>query len=111
MVAPKFTFEGKITFRNVLTIVTTMTGLIVGYVTLAQSVASSAETVKVIPGIETRVTMIETRVAAWQESSEESRQETKQALRDQAAMLSQIMQTQASILARLDERDRQSSPR
>lgn len=108
MVTPKLTFEPKITFGNVLTIVTTIVGLVAGYATLVQSVATSAEAVKSIPGIENRVTTIETRINVGQQAREAFQIETKQALKDQAELLSQILQTQAAILARMDEKDRLS---
>lgn len=99
---PKLAWEGKITFGNVLTIVTTVVGLIAGYVTLVQSVATSAEAVKAIPAIQSRVTTIE----IGDQMAGAFQSDTKQALKDQAALLSQILQTQAAILARLDEKDR-----
>lgn len=101
---PRFTFENKFTFGNLITIVVTLGGLFAGYMTLVGTVGASAEAVKVLPGLENRVTTIETRINIGQAAREAFQAETKQALKEQAAALSLILQTQSAILARLEDR-------
>lgn len=103
---PRFTFENKFTFGNIITIVVTLGGLLAGYMTLVGTVGSSAEAVKVLPGLENRVTTIETRINIGQQAREQFQAETRQALKEQSATLTQILQVQATILARLEDRTR-----
>ena len=106
MTAPKWTWENKITVGNVLTIAITICSLMAGYMTLVGTVGASAEAVKVLPGLETRVSTIETRINIGQQACEAFQAETRQALKEQSATLTQILQVQATILARLEDRTR-----
>lgn len=104
MTGPRWTWENKITFGNLLTIAITVCSLLAGYMTLVGTVGASAEAVKVLPGLESRVTTIETRINIGQAAREAFQAETKQALKEQAAALSLILQTQSAILARLEDK-------
>ena len=99
---PKWTFENKITMGNLMQIALLVAGFVYGYATLSGSAASSSEAVKAIPGIESRVTTIETRINLGLQAREQFQQETKQALREQSAILSQLLQSNATILAKLE---------
>ena len=103
---PRFTFENKFTFGNIITIVVTLGGLLAGYMTLVGTAGSSAEAVKVLPGLENRVTAIESRSNVGHQAHEAFQAETRQALKEQSATLTQILQVQATILARLEDRTR-----
>jgi hypothetical protein len=103
---PRFTFENKFTFGNLVTIITTIGGLLAGYITLANTVAQSAEAVKAIPAIENRVTTIETRINMGQQAREQFQAETAAALAELRNQNLQILQSVAALVARLDEKDR-----
>lgn len=98
MTAPKWTWENKITFGNVLTITITVCGLMAGYMTLVGSVGASAEAIKILPGLETRVSTIETRINIGQ-AAREKFQDT--VLATLAEMQRQNLETQKAI-ARLE---------
>lgn len=115
---PKLTFENKITWGNLLTLGTILVGGIITFVMLQGSVVASAKdidqlTLRVSPillsvdGLETRMAVVERNQVIGREAREEGQARTDQALKEQSAILSEILQTQAAILARLDERDRQ----
>lgn len=99
-------FDGRVTMGNVLTMIVMVGSLIMGYATLATSVSSSAEAVKSIPAIEGRVSTIETRINLGQAAREQFQAETRQALKEQAASINQMLQLQAAIIARMDEAEK-----
>lgn len=103
---PKFTFDNKITFGNLLTIATVIFGLLAGYITLSATVAASADAVKAIPGIENRVTTIETRINIGQQAREAFQADMKESLEQLRQQNTLILQTLSAIVARLDEKDR-----
>lgn len=98
MTAPKWTWENKITFGNILTIVVTVCGLAGGYMTLVGTVGASAEAIKVLPGLETRVTTIETRINIGQAAREKFQDTVLATLAD---LQRQNLETQKAI-ARLE---------
>lgn len=98
MTAPKWTWENKITFGNVLTIAITVCGLVAGYMTLVGTVGSSAEAVKVLPGLENRVSTIETRINIGQAQREKFQDQVLATLQQLAQ---QNLETQKAI-ARLE---------
>lgn len=102
----RFTFENKFSLGNLVTMLVTAGGLLAGYVTLANTVANSAEAVKAIPAIESRVTTIETRINLGQQAREKFQDETAAALEELRAQNLQILQSVAALVARLDEKDR-----
>jgi hypothetical protein len=95
---PRWTFENKITFGNILTIVVTLGGLLAGYMTLVGTVGASAEAVKALPGLETRVTTIETRINIGQQQREKFQD---QVLATLSQLQQQNLETQKA-LARLE---------
>jgi len=115
---PKLTFENKITWGNLLTLATIVVGGIITFVTLQGSVVASAKDIdqlnaKVSPistsvdGLETRMAVVERNQVIGREQREEGQQRTDSTLKEQSEILMQILQTQATILARLDAQDRQ----
>ena len=95
---PKWTFENKITFGNILTVVVTVGGLMAGYITLVGTVGASAEAVKAISSIENRVSTIETRINIGQAAREKFQD---QVLATLAMVQQQNLETQKAI-ARLE---------
>jgi hypothetical protein len=95
---PRWTFENKITFGNVLSIIVTACGLLAGYMTLVSQVGASAEAIKIIPALESRVTTIETRINIGQQQREKFQDTVLETL---AEMQRQNLETQKAI-ARLE---------
>ena len=95
---PRFTFENKFTFGNLVTTVITLGGLLAGYMTMVGPVGASAEAVKSLPGLETRVTTIETRINIGQAAHEKFQD---QVLATLSIMQQQNLETQKAI-ARLE---------
>lgn len=95
---PRWTFENKITFGNLLSIIITAGGLLAGYMTLVGTVGASAEAIKVLPGLENRVSTIETRINIGQ-AQREKFQDT--VLATLAEIQRQNLETQKAI-ARLE---------
>lgn len=79
---PRWTFENKITFGNVLTIVITLGGLLAGYMTLVQQVGATTAAVSEIPAIKERVTVIEGRINAGQNAREDFQRRTDETLKE-----------------------------
>lgn len=102
----RWSFENKLTFGNVLTMIVTIGGLLVGYVTMAGTVATSADAVKSIPIIENRVTTIETRINIGQQAREAFQTDMKASIESLRVQNSLILQTLSAVVARLDEKDR-----
>lgn len=103
---PRWTFENKITLGALIQIAILAAGLVWGYAMLQTTAEAAAKAAERIPGIESRVSTIETRINIGQAAREQFQTETKQVLKEQSEVLSQILQAQAAILARLDERAR-----
>lgn len=98
MTGPRWTWENKITFGNVLTIAFTAAGLMAGYLTLVGTVGASAEAVKALPGLESRVSTIETRINIGQVQTEKFQD---QVLATLSELQRQNLETQKAI-ARLE---------
>lgn len=114
---PKLVFENKITWGNLLTLGTLLVGGIVTFVMLQGSVVASSKdidtlTTRVAPivvsvdGLETRMAVVERNQVIGREQREEGQARTDTALKEQSEILSQILQTQAAILARMDAEKR-----
>lgn len=95
---PRWTFENKITFGNLLSIIITAGGLLAGYMTLVGTVGASAEAIKVLPGLENRVSTIETRINIGQDQREKFQDTVLATL---AELQRQNLETQKAI-ARLE---------
>lgn len=95
---PRWTFENKITFGNILSIIITAGGLLAGYMTLVGTVGASAEAVKSLPGLENRVSTIETRINIGQQQREKFQDTVLATL---AELQRQNLETQKAI-ARLE---------
>ena len=102
---PRLSFENKVTFGNILTIAAMLAGLVVGYISLSGSVAASADAVKAIPGIESRVSTIETRINIGQAAREQFQNKTEATLDKLQAQNSLILQQIAALNATLKLRD------
>lgn len=103
---PRWTFENKITFGNLLTIIIALVPAIFSYAVMWGTVTQSAEAVKAIPNIETRVSTIETRINIGQKAREDYQAATAATLDKIQTQQLQIIAQTAAIIARLDEQDR-----
>jgi hypothetical protein len=110
LAVPRFTYESKITFGNILSIGMLVVSLVGGWFVLVGRVDASQQSIKElqsqiseITDLGQRVSTIEVRINIGQKAREDFQAETRVALKEQAQLLSQILQTQATILARLDD--------
>lgn len=103
---PRFSFEPKITLGNIITIVLALIPAIYAYATLSGTVTLSAEAVKAIPAIESRVSTIETRINIGQAQREQFQEKTEAALDRLAAQNSLIIAQLSGIIARMDEAEK-----
>lgn len=109
---PKWTFENKFTTGNIVQIGMILLALVGGWYGLVNRVDAAADSIEdlqrqvaTITDLGSRVSTIETRINIGQLAREQFQEETKQALREQGQVLTQILQVQAAILARLEERN------
>lgn len=99
---PRWTFENKVTLGNLIQILVVVVGLVWGYASLAGSVATSADAVKAIPSIDSRLTKVE--INQINNTLARSEQTVKiDKLIDQNSL---ILQAVAGIVARMDAEKR-----
>lgn len=110
---PRFTFENKLTVGNLVQLAIILLGGIGLYYGLVDKVnantrdiTSLQEIVRASTDLSQRVATIETRINIGFAAREAFQAETKQAFKEQAAILSSILQTQAAILARMEDAKR-----
>lgn len=110
---PRFTFDPKITAGNVLTIVALILAGFAAWYGLKQDVLAAGKDIAVlqaqiqpVESLTTRLAVVERNQVTGKEAREAFQDEAKQTLELLRQQNTVILQSLASITARLDERDR-----